>query len=157
MSYMVNEKIRELVKEVCSLFGVAVYDIESDPHALRIYIDNLSPNDPITIDTCAKVSEALSLRLDLLNLIDHSYILEVSSPGVERKLKRPEHFQKVCGKNIQVSFSREGRSFSILGKLEAADEKEIRITDEKGEEFRISYGEIKSANLKVTTEELFQR
>ncbi len=156
MNSMINEKIREVLAEVCQTFGVSLYDVEWDTKTLRVYIDALDKRDAITIDTCARISEAISLRLDFLDLINHHYILEVSSPGIERKLKVPEHFQGVCGKNVQVVFSREGKSVLVIGKLLLADEEKIVIEDEKGERLELSYPAIKSAQLKVSQRELFQ-
>jgi ribosome maturation factor RimP len=157
MDSKVNEEIMEAISEVCRTFGVALYDVEYDMRSLRIYIDALSPEERITVETCAKVSEALSLRLDLLDLIDHSYVLEVSSPGVERKLKRPEHFKGVVGKNISLVFQKEGVSSFTVGKLLFADDEKIIVETKKGERLEIPYSEIKSANLKVSSEELFGR
>lgn len=153
---MVNEKIREVIADVCQTFGVSLYDVEWDTKTLRVYIDTLDKRDAITIDTCAQISGVISLRLDLLDLISHHYVLEVSSPGVERKLKVPEHFKGIRGKNVQVLFIREGKSVSVTGKLLLADEEKIVLEDEKGERWEVSYPAIKSAQLKVSNKELFR-
>lgn len=66
---------------------------------LRIYVDKETGVD---IEECGLVSERLSEKLDEEDPITHPYFLEVSSPGAERPLKKPEHFQKAIGKNVHI-------------------------------------------------------
>ncbi len=147
MTLSFDERIKEIATEVCETLGVALYDIEYSTNRLRIYIDSLDPVEKITVSLCARVSEALSLRLDILNLITHQYVLEVSSPGIERKLKVPAHFKKAQGKNIQIVLK--SPSSTLTGKLIAADDEEIVLETKQGEELKIKYTEIKSANVKI--------
>ncbi|MEO0101536.1 MAG: ribosome maturation factor RimP [candidate division WOR-3 bacterium] len=153
---MLNEKIKEIIDEVCQTFGLLLYDLEYDMKTLRVYIDTLDKKDTVTIETCARFSEALSLRLDLLDLIDHPYTLEVSSPGVERKLKEPWHFKAVLGRRVQIIFSREGKTEFLVGELLTADEEKIAVLDERNRKLEIKYSDIKTAQLKVSSKELFQ-
>ncbi len=66
---------------------------------LRVFIDKA---DGVTIDDCANVSQALNAMLDKHDPVEENYILEVSSPGVERPLKKPEHFLRFKGKLAQL-------------------------------------------------------
>jgi len=149
-----------VIEETCNTFGFVLYDIEYSPDALRVYIDSLTPQEGVTIDGCARVSEALSLKLDLLDLIPHPYTLEVSSPGIERKLKKREHFQKALGQTIEVKlqFPKGDLKGVLTGKLVDADDEKIVIKSfvrETEDLVVIKYSEIKGANVKVSTEELF--
>lgn len=83
--------------------GCYLYDVEYLKEGgfwfLRVYVDK---EDGISLDECEIVSRALSDVLDKEDPIDRNYYLEVSSPGVERKLKTPEHFQRYLGEMVDV-------------------------------------------------------
>ena len=156
MEEKLPEEIYNLISKTVSEMGLELYDVEYDGRNLRVFID--MPGG-VTIDTCVEVSNLLSLRLDALDLIPHSYVLEVSSPGVERKLKTAEHFKKAIGKKIMVQKEKE----YIYGELLDANDEKIKIktlegsTIGAGEIININYSEIKKAEIKVTTKELFQK
>lgn len=151
-----SEEIYNLIFKTVNERGLELYDVEYDGKNLRVYID--SPGG-VTINTCEEVSNILSLRLDALDLIPHSYVLEVSSPGVERKLKKVEHFKKVIGKKIMVQREND----YIYGELLNADDQLITLKTlessylKPGEVVNINYSEIKKAEVKVTTKELFKK
>jgi ribosome maturation factor RimP len=156
MEKKLPEEIYNLILRTVNEIGLELYDLEYDGKNLRVYID--MPGG-VTIDTCVEVANLLSLRLDALDLIPHSYILEVSSPGVERKLKTAEHFQKAVGKKVMVQKENE----YLYGELLAADEEKITLKTlagssiKAGEIVNISYSEIKKAEVKVPTKELFKK
>ena len=87
--------------------------------------------------------------------MDGAYVLEVSSPGVTRRLRRPEHFGGSLGKRVRVTLTapREGRRH-LVGELSGCDGEGIEVVAD-GTTFRVPYGEIRKANLDVTQEELF--
>lgn len=149
-------EVYNLVLRTVNELGLELYDVEYDGRNLRVYID--MPGG-VTINNCEEVSNLLSLRLDALDLIPHSYTLEVSSPGIERKLKNVEHFKKAVGKKIMVQKEKE----YIYGELLNADEKEITLrilesnNQKPGEIININYSEIKKAEIKVTSKELFKK
>lgn len=79
----------------------AVQMLNQGAHStLRVYIDH---EDGINVDNCASVSRQISAILDVEDPISGEYVLEVSSPGLERSLFCIEHFKQVCGETIQVS------------------------------------------------------
>jgi len=82
----------------CELWEVE-YVSEGGQWYLRIYIDKA---DGVSIDDCENVSRAVDPILDEIDPITSSYIFEVSSAGLERTLKLPEHFQRFLGENIEV-------------------------------------------------------
>ncbi|RME18239.1 MAG: ribosome maturation factor RimP [Bdellovibrio sp.] len=100
-----EEQLFKMAQEVSEREGCHLYDIEfvgrGKERTLRVYIDTLDHR--VTIDQCANVSRGLSLLLDVEDLIPgDSYHLEVSSPGLERPLKRWWHFQEVQGEMVSV-------------------------------------------------------
>lgn len=96
--------VEELATEVCQKHQAYLYDAEYQKEGknqvLRIYVEK---DGGIGIDECEAVSRMLSEELDRLNLIASAYNLEVSSPGVERKLTKDWHYEKVIGKQIEIS------------------------------------------------------
>ena len=123
--------------------GVELYDIvnvkENDTSIYRIFITS---KDGINLDKCAEISRLISPLLDVHEPLGGKYNLEVSSPGIERKLKRPAHYVASIGDNIRV---KDYDKNVTLGKLKAADDNEIVLETEHGEEI-ISYDEISSAS-----------
>ena len=99
----VAERVFSLVKETVENTGVKLWDVrfvkEGASHYLRVFIDK---PDGITIDDCTNVSHAIDPVIDEADPIDVSYYLEVCSPGLERELTRPEHFEGMLGKLIKV-------------------------------------------------------
>ena len=116
--------VEALAKPVAEEYGVQIWDVRFEKEGslwyLRIFIDK---DGGVDINDCENVSRKLSDILDEKDPIEQSYILEVSSPGVERDLVRKEHFDAFIGSMINVRFIRpvEGvRDFS--GELVSADE-----------------------------------
>ncbi|MBN2724788.1 MAG: ribosome maturation factor RimP [Deltaproteobacteria bacterium] len=97
-----DSEIRNLVTQVVENEGLFLWGLEwTSDHGrriLRIYID--SP-EGVTLDSCVMISKLLSTRLDVEDIIQSAYSLEVSSPGLERPLFLPEHFRKFSGKKIR--------------------------------------------------------
>jgi ribosome maturation factor RimP len=109
------EKVEQMAQDVTSREGCILYDIEfvgaGKGRTLRLYIDReITPaanenEEPkgITIHDCSNVSKALNLLLDTEDVIPgEAYNLEVSTPGVERPLRKAWHFEKAVGKKIWV-------------------------------------------------------
>ncbi len=94
-------KTEQLLAPIIERFQVEIYDVEFVKEAgewyLRVYIDK---PDGVNILDCENVSRALSDVLDEEDFIDESYILEVSSPGLGRQLKKDKHFEKSIGERI---------------------------------------------------------
>lgn len=103
MSQKITELTTELVTPIVEKLGLELVDVEFVKEGknwfLRVYID--SPGG-IDIEECGTVSEQLSEKLDELDPIEQPYFLEVSSPGVERPLKKPEDVKNAIGKNVNI-------------------------------------------------------
>lgn len=102
-------QVEKLAGEVVAREGCELYDVEfgtsSGQRVLRVYIDK--GTEPVGIDDCANVSRGLNLLLDDEDLVPGgNYQLEVSSPGLDRVLRRVDHFQKAIGKKVWLRLDR---------------------------------------------------
>lgn len=129
----------ELAEPIAKELGLEIWDVrflkEGADWILRIFIDK---EEGIDIEDCVNMTHAIDKPLDELDPIDQSYSLEVSSPGVERDLTRPEHFEKYKGANIKVKLIRpvDGqREFN--GVLEDCDGKLFVLRLENGSAMEI--------------------
>ncbi|MBE6729813.1 MAG: ribosome maturation factor RimP [Ruminococcaceae bacterium] len=133
----IAETVTSLIKETVEAQGVSLWDVrfvkEGADWFLRIFIDK---EDGVSIDDCVNVSHAIDPIIDEADPIDHSYCMEVSSPGIERELVKPEHFEKMKGKNIKVRLYKavDGEK-EITGTLVSFDEQLIIETEAGIKEF----------------------
>ncbi len=126
----------EIVEPYVNELGLQLWDIqfvkEGAMWYLRIFIDS---ENGITVDDCENVSRAIDQPLDIADPIDKSYTLEVSSPGIERELTRPEHFEQFMGADVMVKMIRPlpaiGKEFK--GILESADKNTCTVKTQQGE------------------------
>ena len=97
------ERIRDAAERVASTEGVEVWDVEwkiGKDRILRVYIDK---PEGVSHADCQAVSEQLSVILDVEDLVPgQRYTLEISSPGMDRKLFKPEHFQRFVGRMAKI-------------------------------------------------------
>lgn len=95
--------VEKLCLPVAEQLGLDLWDVEfvkeGSSYFLRIFIDK---DEGITIDDCENMSKAIDSVLDEADPIDQSYCLEVSSPGIERALKKESHFKKYLGSVVKV-------------------------------------------------------
>lgn len=99
----IADKIIALIKDTVEEQNVSLWDVrfvkEGASYYLRVFIDK---EGGINIDDCTAVSHAIDPVIDEADPIDKSYYLEVCSPGLEREISRPEHFEWAKGKEIRV-------------------------------------------------------
>ena len=97
------QRVEEIVKPFADELGLELWDIafekEGTDWYLRIYIDR---KGGVSIDDCVDMTHAITKPLDEADPISQSYMLEVSSPGVERRLSRDEHFRKYVGSAVML-------------------------------------------------------
>jgi ribosome maturation factor RimP len=103
---MLRDQLIELLGPVVSGLGYELWELEYGARPggglLRLYID--SP-EGISVDDCARVSRAVSEALDAADPIQNEYTLEVSSPGLDRVLRTPEHFARFAGELVRLEMS----------------------------------------------------
>ena len=138
-----------LVREGFELVDVE-YVEEGGNRYLRVYVDK---EGGIDIDECGVISEFLSAELDKKDPIPDAYILEVSSPGAERPLKKPEDFRRAVGKHVYVkTLEPVDGSREFEGTLLAYDEQSVKVKavrKGRSKEIDISANNIESARLAV--------
>ncbi len=125
----VEENIEKLIKPIIENLGYELYDVEyvkeGKNFILRIFIDS---ENGITIEDCEKTNDAINDILDEANYIKESYFLEVSSPGIERVLKKDRHLDKAIGSEVEVNlFKALNNKKTISGILNSYTEENITI------------------------------
>ena len=151
-----TDKIAALAAEVAREELVELVDVDvgqAGPRTiLRVTLDR---EGGIRIADCESFSRKMSALLDVEDPIPGAYSLEVSSPGVDRRLVRPGDFAASRGKRVRVALSdlSEGRR-RFRGILAASDAEGIEV-EEDGRRWRVPYRLIRRANLDVTQDELF--
>lgn len=141
-------KTEELLTPILERMGFELWDVEyvkeGADYYLRAYIDK--PGG-ITIDDCVDVSRALSDELDREDFIDDAYILEVSSPGLTRALKKDRDFERSVGRMIELkTYKSIDGSKEFTGTLKAYDKDSIRI-ETGGEERDFARADLARINL----------
>jgi ribosome maturation factor RimP len=145
----VQDKLRELCRTGAEALGFEMVDVElvsgGRSPTLRVYID--SPQG-ITADDCADVSRQLSAIFDVEDPLPGSYILEVSSPGLDRPLTGPADYRKRVGETVKLKLRRpdETGRRNFTGVLVEATEEQIVVEVDK-ERFRVPYTAIERARL----------
>ncbi|MGL5259207.1 MAG: ribosome maturation factor RimP [Lachnospiraceae bacterium] len=98
-----EKKTEEVLIPITEEYGVSIYDVEyvkeGEDWYLRVYLDK---EDGINIIDCENVSRKLSERMDEEDFIEDAYILEVSSPGLGRTLKKQRHFEASLGEEVEL-------------------------------------------------------
>lgn len=142
-------RIWELAAPLAEIEGMEIVDIEfrregtRAGRVLRLYLDR---DGGANVDDLSRVSRQLSDLLDGRDIIEGAYTLEVSSPGINRPLKRPEHFARFVGRRIRVR-TRDlinGRR-SFLGILQQVFEDKITLTQD-GTPYQIPFSMIEKSN-----------
>ena len=132
----ITESVKSLALPIAESFGLRIWDVrflkEGAEWYLRIFIDKA---EGVNITDCENVSRAIDPLLDEKDFISQNYILEVSSPGLERELVRDEHFEEYVGKDVKVRMIRplEGIGKEFCGVLKEVQGSELTIEDYSGE------------------------
>ncbi len=150
MAKMKVSDIEKLISPILLNEGLELVDVEFKKEpvgmVLRTYIDS---ENGVDLDTCSRASKILLRELDKSNLIEQNYILEVSSPGIEKPLRKPEHFKKFIGSKIFVKtkVAIEKRK-QFKGMLKVAKDDTFEV-DCDGKIFKIPYDILGKAHLIV--------
>jgi ribosome maturation factor RimP len=125
----IDESVFEIALPIVAGFGFELVDVEyvkeKNERYLRVFIDK---PEGITIDECQMVSEKLSDILDSRDLISDGYIFEVSSPGLERILKKDRDFERYSGELIEIKlYKPQNGSKVIQGILKGYDKNDLYI------------------------------
>lgn len=123
--------------------GVSLYDTEVssefDKRVFRIYITS---KEGINLDKCAQVSRILSPIFDVEPPLEGEYLLEVSSPGIERKLTKPEHYLSSIGEKVKVKLNNKEK---IIGTLDSYSDNGLVLILDNNEKMSIALNDIEKA------------
>ncbi len=144
---LIREELISLLEPTVSGMGFDLVDVDLEHGGrglVRLFIDR--PNG-VDLDDCAKVSNQVSALLDVEDPFPGHYVLEVSSPGINRILRTPEHFRQFTGRRVKVRMEQavEGRK-RIIGQLLGLDEEQV-LVEMADHEYRLPIKDIKRARL----------
>lgn len=149
----------EAIAVVARELGAEVYHAELVGRELRVQVECPSG---ATVRTCSAVSRALASHLDAVGFLHRQYSLEVSTPGVERRLYRPQDYARALSRRVLVLT----RGGWLEGRLEAIGSAGITLRSESKEPKRgevepasheVAYADIREARIRVSDAELFGR
>ncbi len=147
----IEERARQVAEPILSGEGLELVDVEflreREGWVLRLFIDK--PGG-VGLDDCATASHAVETALEVEDLIPHEWRLEVSSPGLNRPLKKPDHFRRVAGQKVKVkTYGPIGdpprKHFS--GVLREVGQDAVTVEVEGAGAFHIPFRDIAKANL----------
>lgn len=143
-------RTEKLLLPIVEKHGFEIYDVEyvkeAGEYYLRAYIDK---EGGINIDDCVEVSRALEAELDKADFIPDAYILEVSSPGLGRQLKKEKHFIRAIGQDVDVRlFKAVDGTKEFTGNLTAYEDGKLTISVD-GTEKQFETSQISKINLHV--------
>lgn len=123
--------LEESIKLTVESLDAKLYDIViAKEHDKNIYRVLVTAEGGINLDKCAEISRMISPILDIDEPMSAEYTLEVSSPGIERKLKNKNHFMASIGEKVKI---KDFDTISIKGELVFADDEKIKVKTQDGE------------------------
>jgi ribosome maturation factor RimP len=152
------ESIRAIAERVAGSYGLEIFDVqfrrESNGWMLRIFVDvpstDAAPEASVSVDDCARVSRDVSAILDVEETIDHHYILEVSSPGLDRPLRGARDYQRFAGRLAKIVVSEAvDNQTHFAGRLQGLEHDAVVIETTPGKRHLIPLSLITRARLDV--------
>jgi len=148
----IHEQIQQLLEPILGSLGLTLWDLdfkkEGPQWLLRIYIEH-EPGG-VTLGDCETVSRDLGMALDVEDIIPQAYTLEVSSPGLDRSLTKPEHYRKCLGTQVRIKTYQLINGEKVFrGKLIEFDGTEAVLEPDKGDLLRIPLDSIAKASCEV--------
>ena len=152
------ERVRAAASRVAQSYGLDIFGVQFRREArgmvLRILIDRPGPsataNDSVSVDDCAIVSRDLSALLDVEDVVPTAYVLEVSSPGLDRPLCQLDDYRRFTGRRAKIVMAHpvDGQTY-FKGRLGGTDGEVVVIEGDDGRLHRVPLAIIKRANLEV--------
>ncbi len=148
---MVKEEITEIIHKTASELGYSVYEmsiyLKGENSKINVKIDNVHA---ISHEDCERFSKELSYNLDNSSILPN-YMLEVSSPGLNRKLRSMDELKRFIESPVKITYDKESMNETIQGTLIAVDEKDkklaVKVKEGKNIILNIAYESIIHANL----------
>jgi ribosome maturation factor RimP len=155
-SPVVDDDLRVEIEAIAESAGCELVHAEFKGGVLRLFIDR--PDGGVGLGDCETVSKQVSALLDVVDFGSRRYVLEVSSPGLDRQLYRAQDYQRFTGRLVRVTwFAPEGGKRTVVGRLdelrpppEGRTESEITVVDsQSGERYDIPLGNVSVARLEI--------
>lgn len=157
---MQKHHLQDMLEPVIDAAGyetIRILTIGKDNPTLQVMIDVKDGSREINVEDCAKVSRALSAVLDEKDPISGRYSLEVSSPGLDRPLTKPEHFRRFKGYVAKIeTFNEVEKRKRIKGEILKLDENNNVHINMDGIEYVVAFDNIAKAKI-VITDELWEK
>lgn len=156
---MAYKDVATIVRPAINAMGYECWGIQFSAYRyralLRVFIDH--PNG-VSLDDCSQVSQQLGGLLDAENVIQGPYTLEISSPGLERLLLEPAHYQRYIGEKIKLELHRViDQKRKMTGVIKAVDERAVEVRLDQVT-VQVPFADIRRANLVFeATPELMKR
>jgi ribosome maturation factor RimP len=147
------EQVRAYVEPVLDSYGLILHDVqfrrETNGWVLRVVIDREAG---VTLEDCSRVSREISDFLDVEDVIEHQYQLEISSPGAERELRSPSECLRFVGAMVRLKLhhDHEGRKV-FVGTLTAVEDEIITVDTREGGVLRMQFNDINKIRLTLET------
>ena len=149
-----QHKIESLIAPIVEAMGYEVWSVEAHRGGrktlLRIYIDVPKGDDrkSINVEDCGQISKQLGALFDVENPVTGSYVLEVSSPGLNRSLTKLEHYQRYVGSIIHIVLKDpENDQYNFTGKLQEVFDNTLKLLLDNNEVIAFLLTNIRKANL----------
>jgi ribosome maturation factor RimP len=151
MSGLVEEKVQAFAETLLPTMGLELVEVqfrlEGHGWVLRLFIDG---KEGITVDHCSQVSREVGDFLDVENLIDHAYHLEVSSPGLERSLRSMKDFQTYLGRKAKLKLREDVEGQRVLiGVISQAEGETVELVLDDGAKCQVAFEQIRKARLSL--------
>ena len=154
----VVERVRDIARRIAESYGMEIFDVqyrrEGPGMVLRVQIDRpgsgATEAESVSVGDCANVSRDLSALFDVEEVVPTAYTLEVSSPGLDRPLRRVEDYTRFSGRRAKVVMREavDGQMF-FKGRLAGMDGGDALIDTDDGRRHRVPLGIVTRANLEV--------
>jgi ribosome maturation factor RimP len=155
----IEGRIKQIAAEAAKAEGVEFVHCETVGSkrnmTVRVYIDK---PDGVSVEDCASVSRRMEEVLDADDFIPSAYLLEVSSPGLERELYSIDDFKRFVGQKVKVKLASAVNGQKVfVAQLAGVDGSDILLSDKGQGEVRFPYSEVTKANLRVDLEQEFKK
>jgi len=145
--HTIRDDLEQLLQPVVAAAGLDIEGVEvaaaGRRQVIRVYVDQ---DGGVDLDTVAEVSRTVSAALDRTGLLgDAPYVLEVSSPGVDRPLTQPRHWRRSAGRLVRIGLAGGGE---LTGRVLGADETGV-VVDDAGTERHLAFAEIAAGRVQV--------
>ncbi len=130
--------MKKIIENIVKDNGCELYDIEiTEENGHKYYRIYIQKEGGVSLNDCEKINHLISPIFDIEEPIKDRYFLEVSSPGLERKLTKKEHFEKSIGENVKITLE---DGTKIKGELKSVKDNKIEVNDKE-----VDFNDIKKA------------